>query len=392
VTTRRSWVTWPDVVVRLRRRWDRGDDLAGYLAGRPWEPLGLPVHGPTARECTARFDEVRDWSRDWQARVRRWPGSGLRLERREVGGRLAGTNELPDRVWVDTYDGLWSALGTASQVRRVRTLLEDTCRDLPDLARWTGSHPLRTLALAEDWARLVATVSWIRDHPGIRYLRQVDVPGVDTKFIESHRGALGELLDEVLAADRIEQDVPRADFARRYGFRAKPRHVRLRSLGGRLVGGFSEAFVRVDELSACPPAASTVLVVENEITYLALPDIEDAVAVLGNGYAVGEVGSEWLTGRDTIYWGDIDTHGFAILNQLRRRVPTVRSVLMDQRTLLAHESQWVREARPTAARLDRLTVAESGLYRDLVEDTFGSTLRLEQERIPFGAVRRALGL
>ena len=27
------------------------------------------------------------------------------------------------------------------------------------------------------------------------YLRQVDVPGVDTKFIERHKGVLTELLD-----------------------------------------------------------------------------------------------------------------------------------------------------------------------------------------------------
>ncbi len=388
---RREWATWPDVVARLRRRWERGEDLAGYLAARPWEPLGLPVRGPTASDCSARFDEVRDWSRAWRAQERRWPGDGLRLERRQVGGRLAGANELPARLWVDTYQGLWAALGTGRQVGQVCALLDQTRRSLPELVPWVVGSPLRTLGLADDWPRLLATAGWIRDHPGTGYLRQVDVPGVDTKFIESHQAVLGDLLDQVLAEDRIDRDAGRADLVRRYGFRPKPGYVRLRALGGGgLVGGFTEMSVRAAELTAHPPSASTVLVVENEITYLALPDVEDAVAVLGSGYAVGGVGGEWLADRDVVYWGDIDTHGFAILNRLRHLVPAARSVLMDQPTLLAHEGQWVREPKPTRVALHRLTEAEGGLYRDLVEDTFGPAVRLEQERISYGAVRRAL--
>jgi hypothetical protein len=391
VAAERAWATWPDIVAGLRRRWERGDDLAGYLAGRPWQPLGLAVRSPTARESTARFEEAREWSRAWEAQVRRWPGAGLRLERRGVGGRLAGANELPARVWVDGYEGLWWALGVGPQVRRLEGLVDQTRGALPELVPWVVGHPLRVLALAEEWARLVATAGWVRDRPGCDYLRQVDVPGVDTKFIESHRGVLSDLLDVVLDAGRIDDGVPRSDFVRRYGFRAKPGYVRLRTLGGGgLVGGFSEVMVRAQELAVDPPSASTVLVVENEVTFLALPDVADAVAVLGSGYAVGGVGGQWLAGRDVLYWGDLDTHGFAILDRLRHLVPGARSVLMDRNTLLAHRGQWVREPRPTASRLDRLTAAEAGLYRDLVEGTFGSAVRLEQERISYGAIRRAL--
>jgi hypothetical protein len=36
------------------------------------------------------------------------------------------------------------------------------------------------------------------------YLRQVDVPGVDTKFIERHRAVLTELLDAQLNRSRVE--------------------------------------------------------------------------------------------------------------------------------------------------------------------------------------------
>ncbi|NOR71388.1 MAG: hypothetical protein GQ532_17115, partial [Methylomarinum sp.] len=33
------------------------------------------------------------------------------------------------------------------------------------------------------------------------------------------------------------------------------------------------------------------------------------------------------------YWGDLDTHGFAILSRLRHYYPQVKSILMDEKTL-----------------------------------------------------------
>ena len=59
-------------------------------------------------------------------------------------------------------------------------------------------------------------------------------------------------------------------------------------------------------------------------------------------------------------------------------------------TLLAHQSQWVTESTPTRAVLDLLTPAERELYGDLVDGTFGPAIRLEQERISFAALARAL--
>lgn len=79
--------------------------------------------------------------------------------------------------------------------------------------------------------------------------------------------------------------------------------------------------------------------------------------------------------------GDIDSHGFAILNRLRRHLPRVTSVLIDEQTLVTHKDRWVREPRPTAADLAHLTPTEFDLYRDLVTDRFGERIRLEQEYV-----------
>ncbi len=80
------------------------------------------------------------------------------------------------------------------------------------------------------------------------YLRQVDAPGVDTKFIERHKGVLAELLDAELGPSRVTAGA--SDFAGRYGFLRRPGYVRFR-LAGRF-RGFSELSIRADEFTAPP--------------------------------------------------------------------------------------------------------------------------------------------
>ena len=80
--------------------------------------------------------------------------------------------------------------------------------------------------------------------------------------------------------------------------------------------------MRADEFAAAPEHVTSVYVVENETTYLALPVPAAAMVIFGAGYAVPVLEPlGWLFGRDVVYWGDIDTHGFAILHRLRRRFP-----------------------------------------------------------------------
>jgi hypothetical protein len=378
-----AWTVPTDIANKLRRRWDRGEFLSRFAAGAPWEPLAIGLRGPTARDVAEKFDEVDGWVRQWQ-RARH-----LRIEVKTVGGRLIGVNELPARALIDSYDQLWAVLGVQAEVRAFADLLDATKHRAPILAAWMIDHPLQTLRHTAEWTNLVETVLWIdaRATPEM-YVRQVDVPGVDTKFIEGHRSILVALLDQQLAEHRVDHSRP--DFVGRYGFRGKPSYVRFRQLGSK--PGFSDMSVRVSELAELPLDVRTVFVVENEITYLAFPPIDDAVVIYGEGYAAPRLEPlHWLAARELVYWGDIDTHGFAILNRVRRAFRHTRSILMDRATLLAHENQWVREPNPAIEHLDLLLPDEAALYTDLIEDTLGPAVRLEQERISYGAVERAIG-
>ncbi|HEY5986633.1 MAG TPA: Wadjet anti-phage system protein JetD domain-containing protein, partial [Streptosporangiaceae bacterium] len=458
----RTWTAPDDLVARLRKRWQTGAYLTAFASGEAFEPVGVPVRGPAVGEMAARFGEVQAWVQRWQ----RADLALIRLEYAQIGGRVIGSNVIPCRAWVDSYDQLWALLGVSEEVRRFTELVGLTEERAPRLVPWLIAHPMRTLGLAQSWVEIVATVIWIdqRQHPGM-YLRQVDVPGVDTKFIERHRGVLADLLDLQLGpapadtvtagtnqagpgpagavragmglagpgpadavragmgvagpgpagavrggmglagpgpadavpsrAGRIDPAAPRSDFARRYGFRAKPQYVRFRLPGTGIklgCGEFSELSLRAEEFSGAPAGINAVYVVENEITYLAFPVATATMVIFGGGYAVSALESlGWLADMDVTYWGDIDTHGFAILNQLRRRFPQVRSMLMDRVTLLAHRSQWVSEPSQLNAPLDLLDPDEAALYHDLISDALGQSVRLEQERVRFSAIERAVG-
>jgi hypothetical protein len=122
------------------------------------------------------------------------------------------------------------------------------------------------------------------------------------------------------------------------------------------------------------------------------------MVIFGAGYGFEVLaGASWLRACSVYYWGDIDTHGFAILDQLRAHFPHVHSLLMDRATLLVHQTQWGEEAQPVLRDLPRLSAAEAAVFDDLRKGRLGHTpmnggVRLEQERIGFTWVQQALAL
>jgi hypothetical protein len=381
-----AWTRPADVRETVRKR--LATLLSGFAAGDEQVPFAVPVRGPGPAEIGERLAEAQKWAGEWEQAAR----GPLRVEYKEIGGRSFGRNRIPCRAWVDGYDQAWALLGARADAARVAALVDQTKARCPALVPWLVRRPVKALALSREWDRLLATVCWMDEHDVSRmYPRQVDVPGVDTKFIEQHKGVLAELLDLQLAPDRVNGEAD--GFEERYGFRRKPGYVRLRLGAGLPVSaGFTELMVRVDELTAAPPGTARVYVVENETTYLAFPLPADAIVIFGGGYAIGLLEPlAWLADLDVVYWGDIDTHGFAILSRLRRRFPRLRSMLMDRGTLLAHRSQWVTESVPTTGPLEHLTADERQLYDDLVAGELAPAVRLEQERVSFTAIRQATG-
>lgn len=386
-----SWTRPEDLRAQVQRLWDRGEILASVVTGESPFPRRLVLKRPTAAELLDRFDEARAWIA--QVRGQRH----CRVEMREVGHRVLGANVLPHEVWIDTCEDALAFVGRQREAARFDRLVTLTRDREPRLLGWLAQRPLRALQLADDWPRLLDIIDWVAatPRPGI-YLRQVDLPGIHTKFIEAHRGVLTELLDGVLPPEAIDQSASSVgQFARRYGFLDKPERIRFRILDPRhalLPGGkIQDITLDAPSFAGLDCGCSRVLITENEINFLALPPMRDTLVIFGAGYGFDTLGrTPWLAGRRIHYWGDIDTHGFAILDQLRSRLGQVESFLMDRATLMAFEPHWGLEQKPTPRDLPRLTEEERALYDDLRDNRIRSNLRLEQERIGFRWVEAAL--
>ena len=383
-----DWSTLADLRRQLQRYWVSGRLLAASLRDESLFPLELRLRGPDTRACSARFDEVRQWIRELES------DSRYQIDWVEVNHRVLGRNRIPARILVPHERDALSLIGKTDEAQRFRALCDTTLQTLPELFKWITLKPLVALENAGDWEGIIAVLQWFCCHvrSGL-YLRQLDIAGVDTKFIEARKVLLAELLDIVLPAEALEAAAagPR-NFEKRYGLASKPSQIRCRILDRRFsIQGLTDLAVPTSEFAALDLPVERVFITENEINGVAFPDVPASLVIFGLGYGLerlAEVG--WLRQRALHYWGDIDTYGFHILDRLRSIFPNAESFLMDRETLLAHIPLWVQESNPYNGELGRLTAAEGAVYEDLRYNRLGDRVRLEQERIRFGRVERAL--
>ena len=391
-----SWTTPADLRAQVQRLWDRGDLLRAAVTDDASKPLCLNLKAPSAADLSDRFEAVREWVRS----VAETPQ--VRIEWREWNHRVQGMQRLPAAVWLDSLQDALTFIGKGRQAQRFQALWQQTVATQPALLAWLSRRPLQALDLADRWERLLAVVAWLQAHPrpGV-YLRQLDVPGVDSKFIEAHRSVLTELLDAALPPEAIDSQASGvAQFTRRFGFLDKPVRIRFRLLDPALPSlpgcqtwptALPDITLDAASFAALALPVERVFITENETNFLAFPALPRALVVFGAGYGWEALArAAWLQRCQLHYWGDIDTHGFAILDQLRGQFPHAASMLMDMDTLLAHRAHWGAEPEPVRHDLPRLTPAEAAVYNALRFDQLEPRLRLEQERVGFGCLRALL--
>lgn len=387
-----GWTTPADLKARVQKLWDRGTLLASMAEGNNLFPLRLTLKGPSSRELSENFTDVRSWI----AQLRKGAGR-YRIEWRRVNHRVLGSNQIPSELWIDSIDDALEFIGKQQAAATFSAMIDVTRAEEPSLLAWLAKRPLQALELSASWPLLLQIVAWLRTHPRPAiYPRQIDLPGIHSKCIEQHRGVLSELFALALPPDAIDTEATgTVNFCRRYGFRDKPLRVRFRLLDPAISllppGTEQDITVTREDFARLNIPVRTVFITENEINFLAFPPVKEAMVIFGAGYGFRNLdGIGWLQSRNILYWGDIDTHGFAILNQLREYLPHAESFLMDRETLLTHRPLWGEEKHPETATLTRLTAEEQALYNDLRDNKPGNNVRLEQERIGFRALLDAL--
>ncbi len=372
-------------IALLRGLWQRqaGDWLDG---GGAW-PLRVSLAAPGERQASAQWAAFELWRsawKDWRSgevswAERRWP--------------MLGRQAVPEALLLPDAEALAALLGETVRWQRARARFAAWEQRWPSLAAGLHRH-YDLLADTDDteFTRLGDMLAWLQAHPASNlFVRQLPVAGLDSKWLETRTGLLGEWLRTLCGLPRD------ADFWQASGLRREPDRLRMRVLDPVLrarLGGLGDIHAPFGELAALDLPVRRVFIVENKQTGLAFDDLPDSVVLMARGYAVEHLPElPWLRDAQAVhYWGDLDTHGLAILGRLRGYLPQVQSLLMDEATLLTHRALWVTEPQPHRAdAIDHLDAAEQALYRDLRGDRRGVRVRLEQERIGWDVAWARIG-
>lgn len=409
-----SWTTLADLRAQSLKAWGSGSLLRELLEPTGLYPRRRTLKRPTAASLLNDYAAARSWAAELLAAV-----GPFTLETAEVGRTTIGSNQLPAAAVFASADDEIAFVGKTRDAARFLELAEGLSALDPAFRAWVLRRPLKLLELGADALTVGRVALWLRENPepGV-YVRQLSLPGVHTKFIETRRrvidelvGALSpsprpidELADESLADNPVEPGsllgqpaarTPAARFAARHGFVHPPELVRFRMLDPHvpLLGEARDLTFTAEAFSSLRLPVNSVIITENLVNFLSVPDRPGSLAIYGGGYGFSSLREAgWLRDCEILYWGDLDTHGFRILDQLRAVHPHVASVLMDEETLLAHRDVWGREPSPSRTALMRLTPVERTLYEALCHDTFGESVRLEQELIGWDwALERLLG-
>lgn len=345
---------------------------------RDW-PLSINLGCPTEQQAIDLQDATLDWVNAW----REWQGPG-KLFWHSRQWRRIGIQDLPEKILFERPEDVADLLGEGARWRRAAERFATLAERWPAVS---GKTKVFFDALADfdcfDFEILQQVVQWfLENRCSNLYPRQLPVAGAHTKWLEGKQRVVCALVGCATGL---------ADYNDMYellGLRRPTLLWRMRILDSSIrqhLGWLEDISAPLVDFQRLPIVPHNIVIVENLQTFLAFEDLKDTIVLLGMGFRVKELAEiEWLRSARCLYWGDLDTSGLAILNMVRGVLPKIKSILMDEATLLANKSLWVEEKKQhSALTLPNLSPVEDAVYRGLQEHKWGTNVRLEQERLPW---------
>jgi hypothetical protein len=149
---------------------------------------------------------------------------------------------------------------------------------------------------------------------------------------------------------------------------------------------FSDLAVPAGDFARWSITGISVVITENKMNFLTLPDLANTIGIWGAGNAASLLSEcRWLESCRIIYWGDLDVSGFEILSRLRTSFPKTQTILMDRITL----EQFIHLAVPgknCSREAPNLTPSERAAFDKVISEN----LLIEQEKVPNHVSKQAL--
>lgn len=365
---------------RLARSWHTA------IAGEGSEfPHSFPLGKPTSEQMSKHYSTVLDWTgtwKDWAARH----SAELTYENRRGGG--GSLQIVPTHVTVSSLDHAARIIGNGwlGKLERARVRMEILRR--LSVEGYVAPGVLRTVSdySGVDFALLYETTEWVKANPGGcsgLTPRQVPIPGVHAKWLQSHMAPLLQLT----GLETLGLRPPH------------PSRIHFTYLDdfSKTLGSRKHDSATVGDSFEPLYTPRIVIISENKDTAMYFPDIPKAISVEGAGRGGKTLASfPWIKNAPyVIYWGDIDADGYEILSGYREDFDRdLDSIFMDM-SAYKEFSLFGTNTSKAGATLGgrrclapRLREEEREVYELLcLEEHHVGPRRIEQERIPLARAK-----
>lgn len=354
-------------------------------------PIHTPIRSIAKTISVDEYATLSDWIARWQQFLTKWPSS-VTKDRRKIG--TFGTFDLPARIVFSVRDAVqWANL--EQPALRFTQAIQMAREEAPFWEGWVSENAYE-VCKAKNFSNLpslLAVGKWLQEQDGLpqdaNSLRELAIPGLDTKFLEHNMRAVSSLFQFLTGARRANK----ADVLDAIGVESYPQDgdfvkIRMPDPACRL-GALSLVSVPNFELSNLGLHPSCVFIVENKATFYHFPAVRNSLILFGSGYAATGhlINIPFLHETpDVYYWSDLDKDGFSMLSHLRQSYPTLHALFMDLPAMRAGFRFAVPDTGSKAVSPTRLNQSEKEAFALLSQ----KRLRIEQERFPMDAVRAYL--
>jgi hypothetical protein len=373
----------------LLKKWENGS-LYTAIVSEDIFPYSVSIPKIKDSDFKNNFDETRKWLNQIEDYFEK---PGITIEKQSIKFRLFGSQNIPVKVIFENSASLAKFLGKQVELSSFYELMARTKSNFPDIYNALKLSPKMLIDNIKIWNKVLVVSNFLKNNEmDGKYLRELAIPNIDTKFIESNKRLFKWIMDIVIPEELINKEhdgFSNYGFEKRYGLNYQPTRIRFRILDPSLRKEFfdmSDIEMNISEFEQLGKRElfiDNIYITENKINGLSFPDKNNSIVIFGLGYGVDTLkNSTWINSCRIHYWGDIDTHGFAILSRLRGYFPKAKSFLMDEDTLKKHESMMVIEHKKHPSEsLSNLDDKELSLYKKIKQSKKES--RLEQEKINF---------
>ncbi len=354
--------------------------LISSINGEVFFPKDIRFGKVKPSETVEEFSRIDKELQSLRRKSKENIGYGYRTEFVRRNDQKIGPQQFPNRIYFDSETDYLKYIHKEKEYLAFKKEVSQITSRIPKLKDWVLQNPLKVIENLGEWNDLIKVCDYFIKNPRPNlYIRELPIE-VHTKFIEEKKPILKFLLN-FLIEEHINKD--NEFFEIRFNLKYSEPLIRLRILdediSKKYFSGLTDMSITKTEFNHINLSCSRVFILENMLNFLTLPPLNNSISIFGKGFQLNLLkDARWLNDKHIIYWGDIDTHGFQILSQLRSYFPQTQSLMMDSETFNMFRDFVVQGSETSVEHLNNLTPDEDRLFKYLLSTKKN---RLEQEKI-----------